>query len=55
MQLNSAQALKLGREVHETFGSWRKAREAAVQRNGVYVIDREKIRAARAEKTAETA
>lgn len=47
MQLNSAKALALGREVRETFGSWKKAREAAVQRDGVYVIDRAKICAER--------
>lgn len=54
MQLNSAKALTLGREVHETFGSWKKAREAAVQRGGVYVIDRAKISAAKAKKLAAT-
>ena len=55
MQLNSAKALALGREVRETFGSWKKAREAAVQRDGVYVIDRAKIRAEKAKKRAKTA
>lgn len=55
MQLNSAKALTLGREVHETFGSWKKVREAAVQRNGVYVIDRTKIREAKAKKSAKPA
>ncbi|QWT16700.1 hypothetical protein [Sphingobium xenophagum] len=55
MQINSAKALNLGREVHESFGSWKKAREAAIQRNGVYVIDRAKIREANAKKVVKPA
>lgn len=54
MQLNSAKALTLGREVHEAFGSWKKVREAAEQRGGVYVIDPAKICAAKAKKLATT-
>lgn len=50
MQLNSAEAVSLGRRIHETFGSWEKAREAAVQRDGVYVLGREAIRSAEARK-----
>lgn len=55
MQINSAKALNLGRELHESFGSWRNAREAAVQRNGVYVIDRAEIRKENAKKVAKPA
>lgn len=35
MQINPAKALNVGREIHESFGRWKKACDAAVQRNGV--------------------
>lgn len=40
MQLNTAQSISLGRRVHNTFGSWRRARELAVRTaDGVYKLD----------------
>lgn len=44
MQLNTDKSIDLGRQVHRTFGSWRKAREAAVKTDdGVYRIARERL------------
>lgn len=40
MQLNNAQSISLGRRVHNTFGSWRRALELAVRTSdGVYRLD----------------
>jgi hypothetical protein len=42
MQLNTPKAIELGRQVHRAFGSWQKAREAAVvTADGTYRIDRD--------------
>ena len=39
MQLNTEESIDLGRRVHRTFGSWKKAREAAVKTDdGIYRI-----------------
>ncbi len=39
MQLNTEESIDLGRRVHRTFGSWKKAREAATKTDdGVYRI-----------------
>ncbi len=39
MQLNTTKSIELGRQVHRRFGSWKKAREAAVKTaDGVYRI-----------------
>ena len=44
MELNTAESIALGREVHRAFGSWQAALDAA-QRNssGVYVITRDAL------------
>jgi hypothetical protein len=45
MQLNTEKSIDLGRQVHRTFGSWRKAREAAVKSDdGVYRISSEHLK-----------
>ena len=39
MQLNTEKSIDLGRRVHRVFGSWKKAREAAIKTDdGVYRI-----------------
>lgn len=44
MQLNTEKSIDLGRQVHRTFGSWKKAREAAIKSDdGVYRIPEDRI------------
>lgn len=38
MRVNTAKSIALGKRIHEEFGSWEKAREAADYRDGVYVL-----------------
>jgi len=38
MRVNSSKAIELGESIHEEFGSWAKARQAAQLRDGVYVL-----------------
>ncbi|MBA3811678.1 MAG: hypothetical protein H0X27_08580 [Caulobacteraceae bacterium] len=38
MRVNTAKSIELGERIHETFGRWDKARQAARLRDGVYVL-----------------
>ncbi len=53
MQLNTNWSIELGRQVHRAFGSWQKAREAAVRGDyGVYRISRDRLERSPAEPNA---
>lgn len=38
MRVNTPESIITARRVHARFGSWRAAREAAILRDGVYVL-----------------
>jgi hypothetical protein len=38
MRVNTAKSIALGKRIHNEFGSWAKAREAAEFQDGVYVL-----------------
>jgi hypothetical protein len=38
MRVNTAKSIKLGESIYEEFGSWKKARDAAELKDGVYVL-----------------
>jgi len=42
MRVNTPKSIALGERVHKEFGSWAKARNTAVLRNGVFVLREKK-------------
>jgi len=38
MRVNTSESIALGERVHKEFGSWAKARQTAILRDGVYVL-----------------
>ena len=38
MRINSSESIALGERIHNQYGSWQKARQAANLQDGVYVL-----------------